>query len=71
VYVEHFLVPTLCAGQIVVLDNLLVHHHRCGLAFSTLVHASNLTKGFVPFHIIMRCASKSSTNCFHRITVQL
>lgn len=27
VYVEHFLVPTLRAGQIVVLDNLSVHQH--------------------------------------------
>lgn len=27
VYVEHFLVPALRAGQIVVLDNLRVHHH--------------------------------------------
>lgn len=27
VYIEHFLVPTLRAGQIVVLDNLRAHHH--------------------------------------------
>ncbi len=27
VYVDHFLVPTLRSGQIVVLDNLRAHHH--------------------------------------------
>jgi len=45
VYVEHFLVPTLRAGQIVVLDNLRVHHHT---RVRELVEAAGCTLWYLP-----------------------
>lgn len=45
VYIEHVLVPTLRAGQIVVLDNLRAHHHS---GVRELVEAAGCTLWYVP-----------------------
>lgn len=45
VYVEQFLVPTLRAGQIVVLDNLRAHHHT---RVRELVEAAGCTLWYLP-----------------------
>jgi transposase len=45
VYVEHFLVPTLRSGQIVVLDNLRAHHHS---RVHELVEATGCTVWYLP-----------------------
>jgi len=45
VYVEHFLVPALRAGQIVVLDNLRAHHHT---RVRDLVEAAGCALWYLP-----------------------
>ena len=45
VYLEHFLVPTLRAGQIVVLDNLRAHHHT---QVRALVEAAGCALWYLP-----------------------
>lgn len=59
-YVEHFLIPKLCSGDVVLLDNIVFHHspHAIRLIEQTGVRVEHLPAYSPDFNPIELCISK-------------